>query len=477
MTSSGRSLPLFAGLCTWSYPPEKSGLSRAAREIAESLVSAGHAVRVFTMDRSGREVVNGVDIIGCQPGRKTPAAWLRRRAVIGHLVAPWHLASAVRAEHERQPFDIMEATNWYAPGLFVARRTGLPLVTRHSTPAATSIEQPQTRRNRLDAAAVRSLERWSARGSAGHISNMPLHAAKIAALYDIPPAGPRHAVIGLSLPPDFKNMAAEASYPASDGVIQLLFVGRNEARKGADLLLAAGALLADEGARGEIPDFHICAIGLEEQDLRDIRPSLRRRITCHHRLEDADLRQAYVDAHIVAAPSRYESFGLVYQEALAFGRPVAALATDPSACEVIGKSAAGLLANSATGAAYAAALRKLICSPALRQRCRLAALRAAGRFTRQTLAAETVAVYHAALSVDRTGEAAPVRRRAGPRQVPSLHIPGSATLRARVADSDQSRRTEPKSMPATDAPVAHAPFPHSEHVSGLAGTAHPASDR
>ena len=474
MTLPGR--PLSVGLCTWAYPPEKSGLSRAAREIAESLVSAGHLVRVFTMDRAGRETVNGVDIIGCQPDRKTSVVWLRRRAIIGHLVAPWQFASAVKAEHERRPFDIVEATNWYAPGLFVPRLTGLPLVTRHSTPAATSIEQPQTRRNRLDAAAVRSLERWSARASAGHISNMAAHADKVAALYDIPFAGPRHAVIGLSLPPDFQDQAARATYPMSDDVIQLLFVGRNEARKGADLLLGAGALLAEEVERGRIPDFHICAVGLEGQDLTDISQSLRRCITCHHRLEDVDLRQAYVDAHIVAAPSRYESFGLVYQEALAFGRPVAALATDPSACEVIGKSDAGLLADCATGTAYAAVLRKLICSRSLRQSCRTAALHAAGQFSRATLAAETIVLYNAALSADRTGEAAPVRRQAGPPPRPSFHTPSFAASRAQVADNDRSPPTGLGSIPAMSETVAHAPFPHSEHDPGSAGTARPASD-
>ncbi|TXM93855.1 glycosyltransferase family 4 protein, partial [Methylobacterium sp. WL103] len=37
----------------WDYPPAPSGLSTAAREIAESLAEAGADVTVFTLDRTG----------------------------------------------------------------------------------------------------------------------------------------------------------------------------------------------------------------------------------------------------------------------------------------------------------------------------------------------------------------------------------------------------------------------------------------
>ncbi len=51
-------------LLAWDYPPSPSGLSTAAREIAESLVEAGADVTVFTLDRSGRTQVGGVLIEG-----------------------------------------------------------------------------------------------------------------------------------------------------------------------------------------------------------------------------------------------------------------------------------------------------------------------------------------------------------------------------------------------------------------------------
>ena len=55
------------------------------------------------------------------------------------------------------------------------------------------------------------------------------------------------------------------------------------------------------------------------------------KLTCHHRVDEATLHDLMEAAHVIVAPSRYESFGLVYQEAMMFGRPVVACAEDPSA--------------------------------------------------------------------------------------------------------------------------------------------------
>ena len=79
-----------------------------------------------------------------------------------------------------------------------------PLVTRNSTPAATSAATVTSLRDRFDRPGGDAV-RAAFRASAGTlISNTALHGAKIAALYDVKPqARPgHHAVIGLSLPPE-----------------------------------------------------------------------------------------------------------------------------------------------------------------------------------------------------------------------------------------------------------------------------------
>ncbi|CAO4136419.1 glycosyltransferase family 4 protein [Methylorubrum extorquens] len=380
-------------LLAWDYPPAPSGLSTAAREIAESLAAAGAEVTVFTLDRTGREQVGGVTVEGLALSPGGGLTRLRLWGSAGHLAAPLAFRRAVLAAHARAPFDVIEATNWYAPAVLLARRRDLPLVTRSSTPAAFTRGPGATLRDRLDRRTADALERAQARGSAGLIANTAEHGGVIARAYRLSGRQPS-AVIGLSLPPEILSSARAAPYPETDAPLRLLFVGRAEARKGFDALLAAVAILAAEQAAGAVPPNDL------PPDLPD---AARQRISARGRIDTAALAQAYADAHAVLAPSRYESFGLVYQEAMAYGRPVVACAEDASARAFVGASGAGPLAQTATGPALADALRPLLLDPGLRRAYHMRALAAAGRFDRASLGRETLALYEAAIAAARHG--------------------------------------------------------------------------
>ncbi|MCY1644666.1 glycosyltransferase family 4 protein [Methylorubrum sp. SL192] len=390
-------------LLAWDYPPAPSGLSTAAREIAESLAAAGAEVTVFTLDRSGRERVGGVTVEGLALPPGGGLARLRLWGSAGHLAAPLAFRRAVLAAHARTPFDVIEATNWYAPAVLLARRRDLPLVTRSSTPAAFTRGPGATLRDRLDGRTADALERAQARGSAGLIANTAEHGAVIARAYRLSGRQPS-AVIGLSLPPEILSSARAAPYPETDSPVRLLFVGRAEARKGFDALLDAVAILAAEQEAGALPPFRLDLVGVPPNDLPpDLPDAARQRISARGRVDAAALAQAYADAHAVLAPSRYESFGLVYQEAMAYGRPVVACAEDASARAFVGASGAGPLAQTATGPALADALRPLLLDPGLRHAYRMRALAAAGRFDRTSLGRETLALYEAAIAAARRG--------------------------------------------------------------------------
>jgi glycogen(starch) synthase len=385
-------------LLAWDYPPAPSGLSTAAREIAESLAGSGADVTVFSLDRTGGERRGGVTVAGLALPPGGGLARLRRWGAAGHLAAPLAFRRAVLAAHARQPFDVAEATNWYAPAALLAGRRDLPLVTRSSTPAAFTRDAPASLRDRLDGAAADALERAQAQGSAGLIANTAAHGAVIARAYGLSGRQPE-AVIGLSLPPEITAAARGASYPDETGPVRLLFVGRAEARKGFDALLGAIAILADAAERGAGPPFRLDLIGVPPEDLPgDLPEAARARIHARGRVPAGALAQAYAEAHAVLAPSRYESFGLVYQEALAYGRPVVACAADASARAFVGAPGAGPLAPEATGAALAEALRPLLVDPALRAAYRRRALAASGRFTREVLARETLDLYARAVA-------------------------------------------------------------------------------
>ena len=384
--------PLRTALLAWDYPPAPSGLSTAAREIAEGLAEAGAAVTVFTLDRAGRETRGRVDVLGCATRPGGGLAGLRRFGSLGHLAAPLAFRRAVLAEHRRDPFDLVEATNWYAPAVLLAGR--LPVVTRSSTPAALTLAPVGSLRDRLDGASARALERRQARASAGLIANTEAHGRRIADLYDLA-GGQPEAVIGLSLPPETLARGRAAPYPGPEGPLRLLFVGRAETRKGFDLLLDALGRLAAEGA-----DFLLTLVGVGAGDLPPNLPAgLRARLEPLGRVDEATRDAAYAGAHAVLAPSRYESFGLVYQEALARGRPVVALAEDASASTFVAD--AGLLAPESTGAALAEAIRPLLAEAGPRLALREKAFARAGRFDRRGLGRATLALYRRALAQSR----------------------------------------------------------------------------
>ncbi len=386
-------------LIAWDYPPSPSGLSTAAREIAESLVLAGCRTSVFTLDREGREEANGVTVIGCPLPQGSALGRLRLYGGAGHLAAPLAFRRAVLAEHLREPFQIVEATNWYAPAALLTGRHGFALVTRNSTPAAFSRDPATTARDRFDGWAADRLEARQARGSAALISNTGDHARRIAAEYGLSGARP-HAVIGLSLPPAMIERGRAAAYPAveADAPMRLLFVGRAEHRKGFDMITRAAGILGAEVDAGTLRPFEIRLVGVPESDLpADLAPPARARLRPLGRMREEALAAEYEGAHAILAPSRYESFGLVYQEGIAYGRPMVANAMDASGREFVGDTGAGRMAAEDTGEALAEAIRPILTDAALRETLRAHARKAAGRFNRTTLGEETRALYERAL--------------------------------------------------------------------------------
>lgn len=387
-------------LITWNFPPWPSGLATAAGEIAESLVLTGADVTVFDMGRSDRLVDGRLTVVGCAMPEAGRLARLRLWGGAGHLAAPLAFRNAILAEERGRPFDVVEATNWYAPAALIGGRSRAAIVTRNSTPAAFTRDEPATVRDRLDATVADRLERRQVRSSHGLISNTAEHARRVTAEYGLRDDGTPHAVIGLSLPPEMIERGRAAPYPDADGQgpIRLLFVGRAEHRKGFDALLAAMELLAPEADAGGLPSFELRLAGIDGPSMPvDVSASAGRRIRPLGALTPEALLAEYAGAHVVVAPSRYESFGLVYQEGIAFGRPMVASNEDASARAFVGAVGAGSMAAGTTGPFLAEAIRPLLADPGLRQRLRARALAAAGRFDRATLGRETLALYEQAI--------------------------------------------------------------------------------
>jgi len=127
------------------------------------------------------------------------------------------------------------------------------------------------------------------------------------------------------------------------GPLRLLFVGNVMARKGLHDLVGALAQLPSS-------DWQLDVVGETAVDpaytqriqahIKDA--NLSDRITLHGAISDTELAHYYRRSHLLAVPSQYEGFGIVYLEAMSFGLPAIGT-TAGAAGEIIQDGESGFL--------------------------------------------------------------------------------------------------------------------------------------
>lgn len=175
--------------------------------------------------------------------------------------------------------------------------------------------------------------------------------------YGVPPARitvARPGVDGLRLPRE----------PASPPLI--LSVGILHPRKGHDVLIEALARLADLDWRAVIVgNPWDMAHAADLRKMADASP-VAARIRLAGRVGDTELRTLYAQAAIFALATRYEGYGIVFDEALLNGLPI--VSCDVGAVPETVPAATRLLTPPDDPAAFAGALRKLLTDRVLRDR-------------------------------------------------------------------------------------------------------------
>jgi glycosyltransferase involved in cell wall biosynthesis len=171
----------------------------------------------------------------------------------------------------------------------------------------------------------------------------------------------RQAVSGLLARTSQPAQSSLVAYPAGDrfqpqidaqeiarralqaGPLQILFLGNLIPRKGLHTLLEALEQL-------ETPHWHLSVVGSPSIDAayaRRVRQQVQRGslstgVTFHGALHDDALSQLLRSSHLLAVPSSYEGFGIVYLEGMSFGLPAIAT-TGGAAGEIITHQQDGFL--------------------------------------------------------------------------------------------------------------------------------------
>ena len=167
-----------------------------------------------------------------------------------------------------------------------------------------------------------------------------------------PPAGDR-------FDPDVDGATIDRR--ARERPLRIAFVGTVTPRKGLTTLV--------EGLAGSDTDAELTVVGrpADETYVEAVRRRVRRhdlggRVRMAGELSDEALSATLRSSHVLAVPSRYEGFGIVYLEGMSFGLPAIA-ARAGGAAETVTDGETGVLVDPGDAEAVAAAIARFAAHP------------------------------------------------------------------------------------------------------------------
>lgn len=384
-------------------PAPSGGIGRFVHDLATTLGSLGHEVHLITKgsERNLVEFDEGAWIHRILPRDLVPAGletWPGIRRNLGLASAAYDEVCRIA---ETRPIDIIQVPIWDCEGILCQLDDRFRTVLSLQTTMKTVADLNPSWGDSPDARGLIALEEFALR-QAGYIHAIsPAILEKVQADYGLAFPPDRVGLIPLGVP----DVGGQFRRTAIGDRLRVLFVGRLEKRKGIDLFLAAAARLCAESGQVEFvvvgDDTLQTGRGTtyKEEFLAACGAEVAARVQFLGKVEDDELYQQYANTDIFCAPSRYESFGIVFLEAMMFAKPVVGCAIGgmPS---IIEDGVNGFLARPDDVDSLADALRRLIHNGPLRQemgvRARALFLE---RFTARRMAREIEDFYRRILEV------------------------------------------------------------------------------
>lgn len=151
------------------------GLGNYLNRFTKELIKRGHQVEVFVSSHQPSETIDHEGVLvhrvphGLRRRFSLPLKWAAHVIGFGASydlhVRAWRLSKALEKRHAEQGFDVVQAADYLAVGLYVKRRAGRKLVVRCSSAAdlynnATANHSPYEKaRERLEIHSIRKAER------------------------------------------------------------------------------------------------------------------------------------------------------------------------------------------------------------------------------------------------------------------------------------------------------------------------------
>jgi glycogen(starch) synthase len=368
--------PLRICLLSNTYPPTQfGGVARLTHLMAQGLFELGHCVHVIT--RGEREEVKFYDgaYVHRIPNRlERYQAYRAYQDLYATLNYSHNVYDKVRSLIFNDGIQLVDSPFWQYEGLVTLRSGIVPVVVR----IVTGLRQiTALHRSQVDEFILMGDLEQSFLDQAHYLlPNTQATLEAVRSVYDLTSAGERCTLVPYGLVPVPQEQLSPFEAKAADEPLTVLFVGRLEKRKGILDLFAAVPQVLTKHPRAR---FVIAGSDNSQSDGYRLRTGMNYPAFFASRygqyaeavqflgpVSDETLQELYRTCDVFVAPSLYESFGLVYLEAMNYAKPVIGCRAG-GIPEVIDHGVTGLLVEPETPKALAEAISALLASPERRQ--------------------------------------------------------------------------------------------------------------
>lgn len=327
-------------LVTQGYPPSNTdGISRYNNTLAKELADRGHRVYVVTRNSKPGNNIFYRDkhwIYYHDPaGLHQPTTGFGRTD--GVLALAKSAYATARGIAKKSDVDVVLAPLWDVEGIALIRHKIAPTILTLMSPLKKVVETQWYWLDDPSLEVMYDLEKYCIENADGVMAISGAIRQTIADDYQIDWARMEQSkpveIIPLGVDAKFIEAAKAGSGPVaaagSNDKIPVLFVGRFEKRKGIDVLFEAIPGLLERHANVE---FHLVGNSdiTDEHGVNFYEAFTQKyrtqpwfgRVVKHGYVNDDQLADLYRSCAIFVAPSRYESFGIIFIEAMAFGKPL-----------------------------------------------------------------------------------------------------------------------------------------------------------
>jgi len=356
----------------WSVP---GGVNRHVTNLAAHYMRRGHQIRVVApTSKRLAEQPEWLDIIG-HASIGLPASGSVANVTLSHDLGP-----RVKTYLAREHFDVVHVHEPFMPLL------PFQFIRYSPAPVVATFHAARDTGSRIYAYTRFIINPWLPRinGRIAHSrAALKLIGKYFAGRYRIIPSGIDYSFFAAEVPPMPKLM---------DGKRNILFVGRQEPRKGLPYLLEAFAQI-----KQEMPETRLIVVGpdggLRAACMRFIQQNAVKDVVFTDYVPMEDLPRYYKSADVFCAPNTgHESLGLIILEAMAAGLPIVGTRIQGFQ-DVLTEGVEGLLVPPRDSGSMREALTRLLSDAAMREEMGRAGARHAQQYSWEEMSGRVLQFY------------------------------------------------------------------------------------